>query len=75
MSRQRRRRRRLAFDLVQFVFKDVADAFVGTDASWQGAPAGRFQPSVAVVLTQTENAQAGTVSLLRMAPALQHERR
>lgn len=62
----------VGFQLVKFVLENVVDALIRADTSRQGPATGGLQALVGVPFAQPENAQAGAVSLLGMAPALQH---
>jgi hypothetical protein len=59
-------RRFFGLDLVELSVEDVLDAFVGDNASRQGAATGGLQAVLAVPLGQPEQTQAGAVGLLRM---------
>ncbi len=52
--------------LVEFVFENIVDTFVGANAGGIGTLAGGFQAFRGVAFGQAEDAQAGTVSLLRV---------
>ena len=52
--------------LVELGVEDVLDALVRVDAGPKGAVARRFQAILPVVIPEAQDAQAGTVSLLRV---------
>ena len=53
-------------DLVELGIEDVLDALVGVNAGRKSTAAGGFQAILAVAVAETQQAQAGTVGLLRM---------
>ena len=57
---------------IQLVVEDVADAFVGADATGQRPPTCRLKPLVTVPFAQSENAQTGTIRLLWMVATVQN---
>ena len=56
----------LRLDLVELGIQDVLDALVGVNAGAKRSAAGGFQAFFAIAAAKTQEAQAGTVGLLRM---------
>jgi hypothetical protein len=58
-------------DLVELGVEDVLDTLVGVDAGRKGPAASSLQAFLAVAVTETQEAEAGTVGLLRMPAGFQ----
>ena len=58
-------------DAIEPMLEDGVDVAVGTGADGEGPRTGRFQPRVAVALTEPQEPQAGAVALLGMRAVCQ----
>ena len=58
-------------DLIELGIEDILDALVGVNAGWQSTAAGSFEALLTVAVAETQEAQTGTVGLLRMFAGVQ----
>ena len=58
-------------DLVELGIEDVLDTLVGVNTGWQSPAAGSFEAVLTVAVAETQDAQTGTVGLLRMFAGVQ----